>query len=67
MAPKESKRADVSWFNKADKLPNETELLFLALLLVTKATDINELKQWAWDVGRRAPSFQQRGSAALPV
>ena len=63
---KEAKRAGVSWFDKDSKLPNDHEMLFLAFLLVTRSTNDAKLKQWALDVVRREPSFNQRGTAALP-
>ena len=67
LEPKEAKRAAVAWFNKADKVPNSHEMLFLALLVVRCATDVSKLKLWAADIVRREASFQQRGSAALPL
>ena len=57
----------MAWFDKNDKVPNDHEKLFLALLVVSCATDVSKLKAWAADVVRREPSYLQRGSAALPV
>ena len=48
-------------------MPNDHEVLFLALLVVSSSKDVPQLKEWAAAVVRKESSYIQRGSATLPA
>ena len=58
----------VSWFATKEGLPNDTEMLFFTLLLISAGTvKLTELKRWATDVMRYFAGFQSTGVDSLPA
>ena len=53
---RQHKAASVVWFDKEPGLPNDTEILFLALLVVKNAESAGAASKWAADVLRFSPS-----------
>ena len=45
--PKEPRTRVVDWFNRAPGLPNDTEVLFLALLVAARCEPVSEVTSWA--------------------
>ena len=56
---RQHKAASVVWFDKEPGLPNDTEILFLALLVVKNAESAGAASKWAADVLRFSPSWLQ--------
>ena len=60
-APKVPKCAALEWFDPAPGVPNDTEILFFALLLVQGYTDRGELRKWALAVLEEAAKAKEAG------
>ena len=50
MQPKEPKAASISWFERTPALPNDEEMLFFSLLVVSSGRKVDELNKWAAEV-----------------
>ena len=61
----EPKKAANNWFTKADKVPNSTELLLFASLIVTSDVKAADIRAWAASVMRYFPVFQSQGASGL--
>ena len=57
----------MKWFYVKPGMPNATELLFLALLVLTGHHNVDELKKWASDVLVGARNYNTTGVEGLPV
>jgi hypothetical protein len=55
----------VDWFNRPPGLPNDTEVLFLALL-VAACGKVSDVTAWAALLAPEAPRFTEQGSAWEP-
>ena len=61
----EPKRAANGWFKKADKVPNSTDLLLFASLIVTSGVKFADIRAWAASVTHYFPVFQSQGAPGL--
>ena len=58
----------MNWFERAEGVPNDTEvLLFTLLVLEARLEWVKDLKSWAADVLRYEPLFQSVGASGLPA
>ena len=53
---------------RAERTPNETEILFFSLLVLQAAfVLVQDLKSWAIDVLRYKPVYEPQGASGLPA
>ena len=64
---KELRAASVPWFDPHGESPNDTEILFVALLVIVARESVSELNEWADEVLEREAVFKECSEAGLPA